>query len=40
MEQYFGDQDLYLDDQQDQQEQLDQGKYSIGFSFCDHDLMT
>jgi hypothetical protein len=31
-EQYFGEQDQYFDDQQDQQKFAEQGKYSMGSS--------
>ena len=35
-EQYFGEQDQYFDDQQDQQEFAEQGKYSMGSSLLSY----
>jgi hypothetical protein len=37
-EQYFGEQDQYFDDQQDQQENFEQCKYSMGLSFLSYSL--
>jgi hypothetical protein len=37
-EQYFGEQDQYFDNKQDQQEKFEQGKYSLGSSLLSHSL--